>query len=316
MPVYHVPVMLFEVLTYLQPQRGQVMVDCTVGGGGHAAEVVKRLLPDGKLIGIDRDDEALAMAADTLSEYRDNVLLLKGDFADIGSLLSDVGVKSVDGVLMDLGVSSHQLDAAERGFSFRADAPLDMRMDAGSGATAADLVNTLSEQDLIRIIRDYGEERWATRIAKFIVARRAKAKVRTTGDLVNIITSAVPAGVRAADTIHPATRTFQALRIAVNRELESLQEGLGASIHLLAQARRICILSYHSLEDRIVKDTFARYAGKCSCPPMLPVCVCGAEKVVRVLTKKPITATPEEVRTNPRARSAKLRAAEKLTKTL
>ncbi|MHB0913014.1 MAG: 16S rRNA (cytosine(1402)-N(4))-methyltransferase RsmH [Armatimonadota bacterium] len=306
MPDYHKPVMLAEVLEYLRPASGNTVIDCTVGGGGHSIEIVKRILP-GKLIGIDRDDEALAAAADRLKDFKQHVILEKGNFGDLEAIARKHDIQAVDGVLFDLGVSSRQLEAAERGFSFRYDAPLDMRMDTSQRLTAEELVNTVSEKHLMEIIRDYGEERWAKRIARFIVERRP---VRTTGELVEAITAAVPAGARKG--IHPATRTFQAIRIAVNRELESLQAGLDAAIGLLAEGGRVCILSYHSLEDRIVKDTFARFAGRCTCPPGLPVCACGAEKELKILTKKPVTPTKEEIGDNPRARSAKLRAAEKI----
>lgn len=311
MPDYHEPVMVNEVLEYLQPQSGQVFVDCTVGGGGHALEIVKRILPDGKLLGIDRDEDALKAAAERLSEYSDNVILEKGNFSEIETIAWKAGVDSANGVLMDLGVSSYQLDVAERGFSFREDAELDMRMDRTQPVTAKEIVNSFSERRLAEIIRDYGEERWAKRIAKFIVERRSHRPIRTTTDLVDIIKAAVPEGARE-ERIHPATRTFQALRIAVNRELEALQTGLDAAVNLLVPTGRLVVLSYHSLEDRIVKESFTRQAGRCTCPPGLPICACGARKNVRILTRRPVLPTDEEVRVNPRARSAKLRAAEKL----
>lgn len=308
---YHEPVMLAEVLEYLQPSSGRVFVDCTLGGGGHSLELVKRLVPDGKLIGIDQDDEALTAASERLREFSANVVLAKGNFSQIGEIVADSGVSSVDGVLFDLGVSSHQLDAAERGFSFRSDAPLDMRMDSSAGETAADLVNSLSERDLSDIILKFGEERWARRIAKFIVERRKRERIESTGELVEVILAAVPAGART-ERIHPATRTFQGLRIAVNRELESLRVGMEEAIRLLSPGGRVCVLSYHSLEDRIVKEALLKCTGRCSCPPSLPVCCCGAKQTMRILTRKPVVATEEEIDRNPRARSAKLRAAEKI----
>lgn len=311
MPEFHVPVMVEEVLNFLQPQSGQRFIDCTVGGGGHALEIVKRLLPEGRLVGIDRDEEALRAAADYLGEYSENVILEKGNFADLQAIASRSGMESVEGVLFDLGVSSHQLESAERGFSFRYNAPLDMRMDTAQAVTARELVNSLSEQRLAELIWKFGEERWAKRIAKFIVDRRARRPIETTWELAEIIRAAVPERARA-EHIHPATRAFQALRIAVNQELESLQAGLDAAVRLLAQGGRVCVLSYHSLEDRIVKETFAKHAGRCVCPPGLPVCACGAERRLRILTKRPIVPSEDEVRANPRARSAKLRAAEKL----
>lgn len=311
MPDFHTPVMLAEVLDFLRPESNETFIDCTVGGGGHALEIIKRILPNGKLIGIDRDEEALRAAAEYLSEYSANLILEKGNFADLEAIAERNSIKAVDGVLLDLGVSSHQLESPERGFSFRYDAQLDMRMDKDQDVTAMEMVNSLSERNLAQLIYEYGEERWARRIAKFIVDQRSRRPIRTTGELVEIILAAVPSGARS-ETIHPATRTFQALRIAVNRELESLQVGLNAAINLLAKGGRIVVLSYHSLEDRIVKQTFAKHAGRCVCPPGLPVCACGAEKEIEILTRRPVTPSEEEIRTNPRARSAKLRAARKL----
>ena len=310
MPEYHVPIMVEEVLSFLQPKSGQTFIDCTVGGGGHAMEIIRRILPDGKLIGIDQDDAALDASRDVLKQYAGNVILEKGNFEDLEAIAGRLGIQSVDGVLFDLGVSSHQLEAAERGFSFRQDAPLDMRMDPSQPVTARELVNTLSERRLAEIIRDFGEERWAKRVAEFIVDRRARGPIETTRELADIVRAAIPAGARA-EHIHPATRTFQALRIAVNRELEVLQAGLDQGIRLLAKGGRVVVLSYHSLEDRIVKETFGKYAGKCVCPHGLPVCACGAERVVKILTRRPVVPSEDEIRSNPRARSAKLRAAER-----
>jgi len=275
-------------------------------------EIVKRILPDGKLIGIDQDVAALGASRDVLEQYSGNVILEKGNFAELEEIARKLGIQSVDGVVFDLGVSSHQLEAAERGFSFRQDAPLDMRMDPDQPVTARELVNSLPEQRLAEIIRDYGEERWAKRIAKFIAGRRSRKPIETTRELVDVVLAAIPAGART-ERIHPATRTFQALRIAVNRELEVLQAGLDQAIGLLAKGARICVLSYHSLEDRIVKDTFSKHAGKCACPPGLPVCVCGAKKVVEILTKRPVMPSEDEIGVNPRARSSRLRAAEKIS---
>jgi len=311
MPCFHEPVMLKEVLDFLQPQSGKTYIDCTVGGGGHALEIVKRILPDGRLIGLDRDEEALIAAAECLSEYRENVILEKANYADLEAVMERLGVRSADGALLDLGVSSRQLESPERGFSFRHDSDLDMRMDRSDRVTAKEIVNAWSERRLSEVIWTYGEERWAKRIAKFIVERRSRRPIRTTRELAEIILAAVPAGART-ERIHPATKSFQAIRIAVNREIESLQAGLDAGISLLAPGGRVCVLSYHSLEDRVVKETFARHAGRCTCPSGLPICVCGAKKSIRILTKRPLTPTDEEVRVNPRSRSAKLRAAEKL----
>ena len=303
--------MLTEVLHFLEPRGGQIFIDCTVGGGGHALEIVKRILPAGRLVGIDRDEEALRAAADHLSDYSSSVTLTKGNFADLKAIAQSLDIQAVDGVLFDLGVSSHQLEAAERGFSFRYDAPLDMRMDTAQAVTARQLVNSLSERRLAELIWRYGEDRWAKRIAKFIVDRRARQPIETTRELVEVILAAIPAGARTK-TIHPATRVFQALRIAVNRELESLQTGLTDAIHVLTPGGRICILSYHSLEDRIVKQTLVKHAGRCECPPALPACVCGAKKELEILTKRPVAPSAGEIAANPRARGAKLRAARKV----
>jgi 16S rRNA (cytosine1402-N4)-methyltransferase len=307
---YHVPVMLAEILDYLEPRNGRTFVDCTVGGGGHALEIVRRIAPDGRLVGLDRDEEAISAASDKLREYSGNVILEKGNFADLSAIAEKLCIESVDGVLLDLGVSSHQLDSAERGFSFRHDAPLLMRM-GSEGITARELVNTLSEKKLAELMWKYGEERWAKRIAKFIVDRRARQPIETTSELVDVILAAVPTGARP-ETIHAATKVFMSLRVAVNCELEALQAGLDAAIRLLARGGRVCVLSYHSLEDRIAKEGFAKHAGRCVCPSALPVCVCGAEKTIRILTRRPAVPSEAEVRANPRARSAKLRVAEKI----
>ena len=311
MQEFHVPVMLAEVLHYLDPQSGETVIDGTVGGGGHAIEIAKRILPGGRLIGIDRDEEALDAASKRLSEFSGNVTLVKGDFGNLEAIARDLDIQAIDGALLDLGVSSHQLDTAERGFSFRQDAPLDMRMDRTQRLTAREIVNLYSERHLAEIIRDYGEERWAKRIAQFIIDRRTRKPIETTGELVEVILAAMPSGARPKD-IHPATRTFMALRIATNRELESLRTGLEAAIGLLAGDGRIVVLSWHSLEDRIVKESFLRHSGRCTCPPGLPVCACGTEKELEILTKRPVTASPDEVAAHPPARSAKLRAAKKL----
>jgi len=303
--------LLAEVLHYLSPHPGSIVVDCTLGGAGHAAKIASAIAPDGLLIGIDQDDAALAAAADTL-RLGQQTLLIKGNFGDLDALLSGANVPYVDGFLLDLGVSSPQLDFVERGFSYHGDAPLDMRMDpAAGGITAADVVNSYQESDLARVIREYGEERWATRIAAFVVAARARRPVATTSELVEIIKSAVPAAARK-DGPHPARRTFQALRIEVNHELEVLESALHSAVRWLVPGGRIVVISYHSLEDRVVKQAFARLAQTCTCPPDLPVCVCGVKPVVRVLTRRAVVPTEEEVERNPRSRSAKLRAAEKL----
>lgn len=308
----HLSVMPDEVLRFLSPRPGGCYLDGTLGGAGHAALIAELCLPDGgTLIGMDRDQEALRAAADRLSRFGDDVRLMHGNFAEISSRLDDLAVDLLDGFILDLGVSSHQLDTARRGFSFQQDGSLDMRMDGSCGETAADLVNRLPEHELERIIREYGEERWARRIASFIVKARAEAPVESTLRLVDIIKGAIPRA-KWEDRLHPATRTFQALRIAVNHELESLEQGLKGAIDRLRPGGRGVVISFHSLEDRIVKHVFRAYAAGCSCPRNLPVCVCGRTPRVRILTGRPVTATEEELRLNPRSRSAKLRAVEKL----
>ncbi len=306
----HLSVLPHEVMAFLAPADGKTYLDGTLGGGGHAALILEKA-PHGLLVGIDRDRSALAAAGERLAIYGEQVRLLHGDFADLTGLLNSIGLTALDGFILDLGVSSHQLDTRERGFSFQQDAPLDMRMDTSSGETAADLVNDLPEAELERIIAQYGEERWAKRIAAFIVRERAEAPISTTFRLVDIIKGAVPKA-KWDERIHPATRTFQALRIAVNTELESLERGMRAALDLLKPGGRGVIISFHSLEDRIVKHVFREYAEGCTCPRQLPVCVCGRQPRVKVLTGRPVTATAEETGDNPRARSAKLRAVEKL----
>lgn len=306
----HLSVLPDEVIHFLEPADGKTYLDGTLGGGGHSALILEKA-PEALLVGIDRDQSALAAAGARLAVYGERIRLLHGDFADVAGLLNSLGITALDGFILDLGVSSHQLDTRERGFSFQQDAPLDMRMDTSSGETAADLVNKLPEQELERIISEYGEERWAKRIASFIVKERAESLITTTFRLVDIIKGAVPKA-KWDERIHPATRTFQALRIAVNTELESLERGMRAALDLLKPGGRGVIISFHSLEDRIVKHIFREYAEGCTCPRQMPVCVCGRQPRVKILTSRPVTATQEETDDNPRARSAKLRAVEKL----
>jgi 16S rRNA (cytosine1402-N4)-methyltransferase len=307
----HVPVLSAEVLRYLAPKQGGVFLDGTVGGGGHAALMLEASAPDGMVVGLDRDDSALAAARERLIPFGGRAQLVKSNFADLGEQLLHLGITCLDGFLLDLGVSSHQLDTGARGFSFQQDAPLDMRMDTGCGSTAADLVNSLSADELSGIFREYGEERWARRIAAFIVAARSEAPIETTFRLVDLIKGAIPRGAWE-ERLHPATRTFQALRIAVNDELGSLERGLTAALQLLNQGGRGVVISFHSLEDRIVKNVFRSFSQGCNCPKGLPRCVCSKVPQVRVLTGKPVMAGAAETETNPRARSAKLRAVEKL----
>lgn len=326
----HEPVLLSETLAYLAPRPGAVIVDATVGGGGHAAEIARRLAPNGLLFGIDQDGVALAAAARRLlggrapdadmwsvdgsdslegeTELGVRVHLVRGNFRSLVDILRERGVGPVAGVLFDLGVSSPQLDVAERGFSYWADAPLDMRMDRKSPLTAAEILNTWPEERIADILWNYGEERWSRRIARFIVQRRAERPLRTTLELVELIKEAVPAAARREGP-HPARRTFQALRIAVNDELGALKEGLSQALQVLVPGGRLVAISFHSLEDRLVKQFFRDHEARCVCPPNLPVCVCGRPGDLEVLTRRPIVAGPEEIEANPRARSARLRAA-------
>lgn len=307
----HVPVLLKESVDNLVLKNDGIYVDGTIGGGGHSLEILKRLKGGGRLIGIDRDENALRAAGDRLKEYKDRVTLIHTNFSNIKNVLHENGIDRVDGVLLDLGVSSPQLDDAGRGFSYMQDAPLDMRMDETSSLTAADIVNNYSEEELKDIIYEYGEERWASRIAKFIVNEREKQPIETTWHLVEIIKSAIPAHARREGP-HPAKRTFQAIRIAVNRELDEVENAIPEIVDVLSSGGRVCIITFHSLEDRIVKNSYRKLANPCTCPPELPVCICGKKPVIDVITRKPILPDSSEIENNPRARSAKLRVAEKL----
>jgi 16S rRNA (cytosine1402-N4)-methyltransferase len=308
---FHTPVMLEKVLQSLRCKPGGIYVDGTLGGGGHARAILENTAPDGLLIGIDRDDDALLESEKRLQPFGQRKILIKGNFADIGEILTNLNIRKVDGILLDLGVSSHQLDTADRGFSFSLDAPLDMRMDQSSRYSAYDLVNLSPEKELRQVIRDYGEEPMAGRIARAILAKRASAPIRTTIELADVVCRAVRRqGVRKK--VHPATRTFQAIRIAVNQELSNLSTAMDAGIDQLGQGGRFSIISFHSLEDRIVKETFRSWEGRCQCPPGLPVCQCQREAKLRVLTRKPLRPEASESETNPRARSARLRTAEKI----
>ncbi|HIY51140.1 MAG TPA: 16S rRNA (cytosine(1402)-N(4))-methyltransferase RsmH [Candidatus Olsenella avicola] len=310
----HVPVMLDEVLAELDPRPGEVVCDCTLGGAGHSVELARRVAPDGLSLGIDQDEMALEAASRRLaSEVPEaDVRLLRGNFGDLDELLVEAEVPGVDCFLFDLGVSSPQLDIPERGFSYHEDAPLDMRMNSGNNTlTAAEVVNTYNEADLTRILRVYGDERFASRIARRIVERRAKEPIETTLQLVEVIKGAIPAAARRTGG-HPARRAFQALRIEVNHELDVLDRGLRAAVRWANPGGRICVISYHSLEDRIVKHVFSELSQGCTCPPDLPVCVCGHVPIVEVRTRKPLVASKEEVAANPRSRSALMRVAVKL----
>jgi len=308
---HHISVLPDEVLGLLAPKSGGIYVDGTLGGAGHAGLILAASAPQGQLIGFDRDAEAIAVAKERLAPFGDRVRIFQRNFSSIAQTLAEIGVDAIDGFVLDLGVSSHQLDKDERGFSFQADAPLDMRMDRSSGPSAADLVNTLSEAELNRVIADYGEERWAKRVASFIVKAREERPIETTMQLVDIIKGAIPKA-KWEERLHPATRTFQGLRIAVNEELKSLQLGLSDLLKLLKQGGRGAVISFHSLEDRIVKEAFRDAAAGCTCPKELPICVCGRVPQYKVLTKKALKAGEEELNANPRSRSARLRGIEKI----
>ena len=303
--------MLNEVLTLLEPARGGVFVDGTLGGGGHAEAVLRQLPDSGRLVGIDRDAEALAAAGARLAPFSDRFTALKGNFFDMRALLAGIGISQVNGILLDLGVSSHQLDTPERGFSYHADAPLDMRMDASAPLSAYDVVNTYSKEALFRILRDFGEERFANRIAERIVNNRQTTPIKTTAELAALVRAAIPAKFRN-EAQHPARRTFQAIRIEVNGELDGLSAAVDEAHGLLQAGGRLCIITFHSLEDRIVKQAFRRYENPCTCPKSAPVCICGKVPTARVLTKKPLICTEAEAAANSRATCAKLRAIERI----
>ncbi|MRX79769.1 16S rRNA (cytosine(1402)-N(4))-methyltransferase RsmH [Enorma shizhengliae] len=310
----HEPVMLQEVLEALRLSEGSTVCDCTLGGAGHSVKMAAQVGEEGLLIGIDQDDMALAAARTCLASEAPGVplKLLKGNFGDLDELLCRAEVPGIDGILFDLGVSSPQLDIPGRGFSYHEDAPLDMRMDPGNNPlNAAEVINTYNEADLARILRVYGEEKFADKIAREIVRRRQLSPIETTGELVEAIKAGIPAAARRHGH-HPARKSFQAIRIEVNHELDVLERGLEAAVRWLNPGGRICVISYHSLEDRIVKHVFQERSRGCTCPPELPVCMCGNVPTLKVLTRKPLVATTEEVGRNPRARSAKIRVAERL----
>ena len=304
----HVTVMLEKTVDMLDVKPGGLYADFTLGGGGHTGLILSR---GGRVIGIDRDTTAIESCRERLKDYGSNFIPVHDNFSNIKNILKNVGAEALDGIVADLGVSSPQLDVAERGFSYMHDAPLDMRMDKSSAFSARELVNEYAEEELFRVINDYGEERWAARIAKFIVDARAEAPIETTGRLVEIIKAAVPRGARR-DGPHPAKRTFQAIRIEVNGELDILGQALRDGVELLKTGGRIAVITFHSLEDRIVKDTFAELSTGCICPKEFPVCVCGKKPTVRLVNRKPASPDEEELRLNPRSRSSKLRAAEKI----
>jgi 16S rRNA (cytosine1402-N4)-methyltransferase len=308
----HVSAMLQEAVACLNCRPGGTYVDGTIGGAGHARAICRLIMPGGKLIGIDQDSDAIANARILLEPFAPDVHLFHGNFIHLSDYLQALRVEAVDGILLDLGLSQHQLESSGRGFSFQRDEPLDMRMDTRTAQQAADLVNDLTEQELVRIFKEYGEERWSKRIAGAIVAARTAKKLRTSRQLAELIRSAVPRQAAAHQKIHPATRVFMALRIAVNRELERLETFLATALDYLSPGGRICVLAFHSLEDRMVKQRFKELTRGCICPPDFPVCACGRQPRVRLVTKKALRPSPEEVARNPMARSTRLRAVEKL----
>lgn len=306
----HKSVLLEETIDSLAIKPDGIYVDGTLGGGGHAFEVCRRLGDKGRLIGIDQDADAICAASERLAEFRDKVTIVRNNYENIAAVLAGLGIDRVDGIYLDLGVSSYQLDTVERGFTYREDAPLDMRMDQRNSQTAADIVNTYSESDLYRIIRDYGEDRFAKNIAKHIVRVRQEKPFETTGELIEVIKAAIPAKVRATGG-HPAKRTFQALRIELNHELDVLNRSIDTMIELLNPGGRLSIITFHSLEDRIVKTRFRTNENPCICPPGFPVCMCGKKSKGVVITRKPIAPAEEEIEANKRAKSSKLRVFER-----
>ncbi|MBN2255590.1 MAG: 16S rRNA (cytosine(1402)-N(4))-methyltransferase RsmH [Deltaproteobacteria bacterium] len=308
---FHMPVLVKEVLRSLACKPGGIYVDGTVGGGGHAEGILRETFPDGILVGIDKDDVAIQASRERLKDFGDRVTLMKGSFADMASILKGLNISRADGIILDLGVSSHQLNTADRGFSFSSDAPLDMRMDQNGSIRAADLVNELSEGELERVIREYGEDFRAKKIARAIAARRRTAPIMTTGELAAVVAGAVK-GRRRHERIHPATKTFQALRIAVNDEMSNLRRVLDTGVDLLAVGGRFSIISFHSLEDRMVKQAFRAWEKGCVCPPEFPHCVCGEKQKVVVITKRAVKPSDDEITSNPRSRSARLRTAERV----
>jgi 16S rRNA (cytosine1402-N4)-methyltransferase len=301
-----------QTLNSLKLRPGGVYLDGTLGGGGHTEAILQATEPDGKVIGLDQDDEALAAASQRLKPFGERFCPIRANFAEMEQVLAAEGIAGLDGVLLDIGVSSHQLDEPDRGFSYMQDGPLDMRMDRRGGQTAADLVAELSESELANLIYRYGEEKFSRRIARRIVEQRAQTPIESTKQLAELISAAIPAAQRRKEKQHPAKRTFQALRIAVNDELGVLERGLVAAFASLKSGGRLSVITFHSLEDRIVKNYFAGLAKGCECPPEFPVCVCGKQPQALLITRRPQTATEDELQSNPRARSAKLRTVEKL----
>ncbi len=309
----HYSVLLEEVINNLNIKPDGIYVDGTLGGAGHSYHIAEKLSDNGRLIGIDQDEDAIRTATKRLEPFGNKVTIIRDNYENAVSRISELGITGVDGILLDLGVSSFQLDNEERGFSYRYDTPLDMRMDRRQELTARTIVNEFSEMEIFHIIRDYGEDRFAKNIAKHIVANRSEKPIETTGELNEIIRAAIPARIREKGG-HPSKRTFQALRIACNRELDVLQNSLDGMIDFLNPGGRICVITFHSLEDRIVKNNFRRNENPCTCPPEIPICVCGKVSKGKVITRKPILPTEEELAENKRSSSAKLRVFEKVSK--
>ena len=307
----HVPVLVREVVAWMHCREGGVYVDATVGAGGHAAALLNSCPGIALLVGIDRDAQAIALAQKNLAAFHDRAVVIQGNFADVTQILSGMQIHYLDGILFDLGVSSMQLEDPQRGFSFTSQGPLDMRMDQNTAVPAYALVNTSSAPEIEHILRTYGEERWARKIARTILQRREQSPITSTRELSHLVSAAIPARHHPR-TIHPATRTFQALRIAVNDELDHLNRALDESIDLLNSGGRLCVISFHSLEDRITKQKLQQQEKGCICPPRLPRCMCGKQKTITILTKKPLIPAADEMGANPRSRSAKLRVAERI----
>ncbi len=306
----HKSVLLDETIEMLNIKPDGIYVDGTLGGGGHSYEICRRLSKTGRLIGIDQDEAAIRAASKRLAEFREKATIVRSNYSDMKKILTELGIEKADGILLDLGVSSYQLDTPERGFSYKENAPLDMRMDTRYGRTAKDIVNGYSEYDLYRIIRDYGEDKFAKNIAKHIVRAREDKPIETTDELTEVIKAAIPMKLRI-HTGHPAKKTFQAIRIELNRELEVLNKSLDDMIGMLADSGRLCIITFHSLEDRIVKSSFRNNENPCTCPPNFPVCVCGNKTKGKVITRKPILPTEQEITENKRSKSSKLRVFER-----
>lgn len=306
----HISVLLNECIEGLNIKEDGIYVDGTLGGAGHSSEIVKNLCERGRLIGIDQDKDALKAAKEKLKDYN-NVTFVHSNFYNIENILHDLNIVGVDGILMDLGVSSYQLDNGERGFSYMQDAPLDMRMNRENSLSAYEVINSYSEEDLFRIIKDYGEEKFAKRIANFIINKRKEKNIESTLELVDVIKAAIPAKARREGP-HPAKRTFQAIRIEVNKELEIIEKTIRDGVEKLNVGGRMAIITFHSLEDRIVKTVYKNLANPCTCPSNFPVCVCNKKPIVKIITRKPIEASKEELDYNPRSRSAKLRIIEKI----